>query len=169
MLCAYPFHKPPALCNAEHEMQMRREEEEREKSSSFLLHALHIYTTCTHRPSQAKSRGAQQDPDATRCDDIVQRSAVQLHRVETQPSPGPVSNPTAQYESTCLLFPPALLPGTGRYRLTPRLPRPGARAPRVKQESVIEDAVKNEPRQLTLVSLRAWPRALCSRPDSPLL
>jgi hypothetical protein len=39
------------------------------------------YTTCTHRPLKAKSRGAQQDPDATRCDDIVQCSAVHLRAV----------------------------------------------------------------------------------------
>jgi hypothetical protein len=60
----------------------------REKASSFLLHALRIYTTCTYRPLEAKSRGAQQDPDATRCDDIVQCSAsARGHQVQIQPGP----------------------------------------------------------------------------------
>jgi hypothetical protein len=149
VLRVYPFRKPPAPCNAEHEMQMQREEEEREKANSFLLHALRIYTTCTHRPLRAKPRSAQQDPDATRFDDIVQCSAVHLQAViksRYSSAQASVSIPIEQYGSTCLLFPPTLLPCTGLYRLTPRLPRPGVRAPRVKQVSVIEVAVQDEPR-----------------------
>lgn len=80
--------------------QTQREEEEREKANSFLLHALQIYTTCTHRPLKAKSRGAQQDPDATRCDDKVQCSAVQLHAViKSRYSPAQAFYPILQHST----------------------------------------------------------------------